>query len=225
MRYLKTLASAVAVVMLLVMATDYVAMAATGKPVILGKVNKSGKTTTIKSTKGAALSLKAKAGQAPLKVNQSTLVSKLNADQVDGKSANQLGVRTRLYSLDLPAATRSSFVMTLPDVPAGTYLATMDGWIYGTNASTMHCYLRTPDGTDRPQDYLQSSNTFYAISASGIITVSETADLPVRCQGSSGSWSTYQDFQVSLTTIDAVTNLPSTFVKPSVAGRSAATQD
>lgn len=223
MRHLKVLASSLAVVLLLVMATDYVAIAATGKPVILGKLNTAGKTTIIKSSKGPALKLVTKPGKPPLAVKRSVLVKKLNADKVDGMSASDLGVRTQVYSIEVPNATRSNFVMTIPDVQAGTYLATMDGWIYAP-AGSVHCYLRVPGGLDRPQDYVEDSALgFYAISASGVVAVSTAGDLTVRCQGTNGSWRTYQDFQVSLTPIDVVTELPSSFVRPSVAGRSATT--
>ncbi len=223
MRHLKTLASALALVLVVLMATDYVAMAATGKPLILGKVNKSGKTTTIKSTKGAALSLKAKPGQPPLKVNSTTVVPNLNAGLVGGKSAAELGVRTRVYRMDLPNATRTEFTMTIPAVPAGTYLATIDGWIYAP-AGHMFCYLRAPGGGDRPQDYIEGTDGFYAISAAGVISVSPAGALTMKCQGVTGAMRTFNGFQVSLTPIDTVSSLPSTFARTKVTGKSAITK-
>ena len=70
---------------LLVGAANLGAYAATGGPLLLGKSNTASKTTTLKTTgNGAALSLKSKAGKAPLKVSNSTKVAKLNADLVDG---------------------------------------------------------------------------------------------------------------------------------------------
>jgi hypothetical protein len=75
-------------VTVLVLAANTVALAANGKGFLLGKTNKASKVTTLKRTNpGPALSLKTKSGP-PLAVSSSTKVTKLNADQVDGKSAS-----------------------------------------------------------------------------------------------------------------------------------------
>jgi hypothetical protein len=66
-----------------------VAKAAGGGPVVAGHSNTAAKTTTLKSKHGPALSLKSH-GPA-LKVNNSKLVHKLNAQLLDGQSASQIG--------------------------------------------------------------------------------------------------------------------------------------
>lgn len=63
------------------------AYAATGGNLILGKDNKAGATTTLKSTKGSALVLKAKSNSPVLKVSNAKKIAKLNADQLDGFSS------------------------------------------------------------------------------------------------------------------------------------------
>ncbi len=63
------------------------AYAATGGNLILGKNNEAGSTTTLKSTKGAALALKAKSNTPVLKVSNSKKIAKLNADKLDGLSS------------------------------------------------------------------------------------------------------------------------------------------
>ena len=62
------------------------AYAATGGNLILGKYNQAGATTTLKSTKGAALKLQA-SGSPVLKVNNGKKIAKLNADKLDGYSS------------------------------------------------------------------------------------------------------------------------------------------
>lgn len=71
----------------LALAANSAALAANGKGFLLGKANKASKVTTLQRTKpGPALSLKTKSGP-PLAVGNSMKVDRLNADQVDGKSA------------------------------------------------------------------------------------------------------------------------------------------
>jgi hypothetical protein len=56
--------------------------------VALGARNSTTATTTITNSAGTPLALNAKSGSAPLAVNSSKVVSKLNADYVDGVSAS-----------------------------------------------------------------------------------------------------------------------------------------
>ncbi|MGL5826357.1 MAG: hypothetical protein ACRCYU_16325 [Nocardioides sp.] len=129
MHHLKTAVSALLVGLLLLMATDYLAMAATGKTLVLGKANKARKTTTIKATRGPALKLTTKSGQPPLKVNRTTRVTNLNADYVDGKSASSFGVRTRVYALAGQVEGTGIFQAATPTIPRGYYLLTVSGFM------------------------------------------------------------------------------------------------
>jgi hypothetical protein len=64
------------------------AYAATGGTFVLGKSNVASTTTALtRTTVGAPLSLVAKAGSAPLAVNSTVKVGRLNADLLDGKDS------------------------------------------------------------------------------------------------------------------------------------------
>ncbi len=64
------------------------AYAATGGTFILGKANSAGRTTSLASTQGSALELKAPAGRPALQVSNGVRVPRLNADKVDGLDAS-----------------------------------------------------------------------------------------------------------------------------------------
>jgi hypothetical protein len=67
-----------------------VADAATGGNFLLGKSNTANRTTVLTDRNGTPLSLRAKAGSPPLKVNSKKLVAKLNANFLNGLSSAQL---------------------------------------------------------------------------------------------------------------------------------------
>ena len=71
----------------LFMAMSGTAVAATGGTFILGKKNSADVVTTLTSTAGPALSLRSPAGVAPLQVNRSVRVDRLNADLLDGRDS------------------------------------------------------------------------------------------------------------------------------------------
>jgi hypothetical protein len=80
-----------AVILALVLGAASMAMSATGGPFILGERNVADQTSKlVKRGAGAALSLRVKDGQPPLKVDSSRKVASLNADEVDGLSAEEL---------------------------------------------------------------------------------------------------------------------------------------
>lgn len=216
MRHLKTLASALAIVAVLVMATDYIAMAATGKPLILGQVNKSGKTTTIQSSKGAALKLKVDSDKPPLKVNSTTMVKKLNAAKVGGKSASQLGVRTVAYTKSINVASGTGFNVVTPGVPAGRYQLAISGWLdlSGVGASP-YCYSYGSVGPGDPATEVLSTagGNFVTVNMVGIFDAAEGETLSVQCNGLRAAAgpitsSTLQPFTIMLTPIDTATVTP-----------------
>jgi hypothetical protein len=73
----------------LVVAMSGTAVAATGGPFILGATNKARQPSVLVNPAGHPLTLKAKDGYPPLKVNQTRQVPRLNADLVDGLHARQ----------------------------------------------------------------------------------------------------------------------------------------
>ena len=90
MRSLKTLLTVIGAVTVLVLASNTLALAATGHALILGKKNTANKITKLnRTTAGPALKIKTTSSSAaPLKVNGAGKVTNLNADSVDGKSAS-----------------------------------------------------------------------------------------------------------------------------------------
>jgi hypothetical protein len=88
-----------AVILALVLGAASTALGADGKPFLLGDSNVATKVSTlVKRGAGPALELRVGSG-APLKVNSSQKVARLNADQVDGMSANGV-VRVASASAD-----------------------------------------------------------------------------------------------------------------------------
>ncbi len=87
----KVMLVSLAVTITAAMGAASVAVAAKGKPFILGKNNvASAVSTLVKQGPGPALKLLVKPGQPPLAVNSDVKVANLNADKVDGLDANGL---------------------------------------------------------------------------------------------------------------------------------------
>lgn len=125
---LKTVLTTLFVALMLIVGADYAAFAATGKSMMLGEANKSGKVTTIKRTKpGPALKLKVKPqSQAPLVTNGRGKVQNLNADLIDGIDSSQLAGRSSVTVFDAPGCQS---LVTVTGVPAkladlGTFVST-----------------------------------------------------------------------------------------------------
>ncbi len=211
MRQIRTAATALIVGLVLLMATDYVAMAATGKPFILGKVNKAGKTTTVKSAAGPALKLTTKAGQPPLSVNRNTVVTNFNADLLDGKSASQFGIRTKVYAAQIAAINTNFFTVTTPTIAAGNYLITLSGFLNVPVGSSLECTVGVESGDTYYIDQWIPGNTegkasFNASSVAGITT---SQPILVDCLSqTTGTLSSFQSspLRLTFTSIDTVTS-------------------
>jgi len=133
---------------LLVGAANLGAYAASGGPLLLGKSNTASKTTTLKTTGNkAALSLKSKAGKAPLKVSNSTKVTKLNADLVDGLEGDALKTQTYVYDLTAINATGVFVQFALPGLPAGKYVVNFALGADTTGGTTLvGCFVGSGSG-------------------------------------------------------------------------------
>jgi hypothetical protein len=104
------------------------AVAATGGKFLLGRSNTASTTTTLTNAKGTALSLRARAGRAPLAVNTTTKVTHLNADSVDGVSSekfaratNSTGIRSA-YSdaFESEEGSGPDLLIAFAECPAGS---------------------------------------------------------------------------------------------------------
>lgn len=208
MRHLKTAGSALIIGLVLLMATDYVAMAATGKPLILGKVNKAGKTTTVKSTSGPALKLTTPAGQPPLQINRNIRVPNLNADLVDGKSASQLGVRTKIYGAAVNEVDALGFVLSTPVIPAGNYLISLTGFLDVPVNSYLQCTVGPESADPYFIDQWVTGNAQGAatLNAAGVASISTSQSWLIQCfsedRGDITSFAG-SPVRISLTSIDS----------------------
>jgi hypothetical protein len=127
MKISRTVSFGMGAIMALVIGSG-TAYAATGGKFILGKSNTAGKTTTLTNKNGTALSLKSKAGSAPLKVNGSAKVANLNADQLDGLDSSKFALAAGgVKAYDVPATGLSldgdgldEWFVAVGQCPAGT---------------------------------------------------------------------------------------------------------
>jgi hypothetical protein len=121
------------------------AYAANGGNLKIGWSNNATQTTTLTNTKGSALYLRSKAGQAPLRVNQTTKIPALNSDLLDGRdstgfaySNTRIGTITRTgQAYDLDGDDVPDLVTAIAKCPTGSQLlggggldATGDGLLY-----------------------------------------------------------------------------------------------
>lgn len=111
----------------LLAATQLGAYAATGQPLLLGRLNQADTPTTVASGSGPALRLRSGPGAPPLTVESPRRVVRLNADRVDGFEAGSLRTRIHRFTedrVDQPLDAWSRW--SLPDIPDGTYLLSWD---------------------------------------------------------------------------------------------------
>ena len=106
------------------------AVATNGSPLLIGKGNAATATTGLTNTKGVPLSLAAKKGAPPLKVNSTAKVKNLNSDLLDGKDSSAF----------LPRMGKAHDSAELGGQPASAYV---------TNVYAAHTSY--PEGTGRPK--------------------------------------------------------------------------
>ena len=132
---------------LLMGAANLGAYAATGAPLLLGKKNDAPKTTTLKSAKGPALSLKTKSTAPPLAVSGSAKVEKLNADLLDGVDSSALKTKTFVFHLSGITPDNSFLYFDLAGLPAGKYLVSYNiGVEYPSSSSSIRGYFVRASG-------------------------------------------------------------------------------
>ena len=133
--------------LLLVGAANLGAFAATGGPLLLGKGNTASKTTKLKNTGNkAALSLTSKPGQPPLQVSNSTKVTNLNADLVDGLDSAALKSKSYVYNLAATNVATPHVIFALTGLPAGKYVANFSVTGQSNASGGIQCYLATGSG-------------------------------------------------------------------------------
>ena len=111
-------------------------VAATGGTFVLGRSNYATTVTSLSNSAGTPLSLSAKAGYAPLAVNSTKVVTRLNADLLDGlhstafqRAGSKSSDANRLDGLDSTAFQRA----TSASCPGGTSIKSI------TASGSAHC--------------------------------------------------------------------------------------
>jgi hypothetical protein len=205
MRSLKTSLTVIGAVVVLLLAGNTVAYAATGGKFFLGKTNKANQVSTLKrTTSGSALNLVTKSSaNAPLTTNGRGKVANLNADTVDGYDSSQMvnstTTFTKAISLGAPA---TGFAMTTSTIPAGTYLVTGSAWVYGpTSAAGIECQITgTGTSTHRWSWIPGNPDGFYTPNLVGTVTLTGAQTMQFECHsGPSFAWNTYSGSPMQLT--------------------------
>jgi hypothetical protein len=163
------------------------AYAANGGVLVLGHKNSATKSTTLKNSKGTALSLKSKTGTAPLKVSNSEKIAKLNADQLDGLDGASLQNHPYVITLSGSVAA-SAITFPITGVPAGDYQVTYNvSATVGGAAAYFGCYLvhtAAPTAAYLPQIgaspapgtwYVSSAGTYHAVGGGAEILYCTTS--------------------------------------------------
>ncbi|HVX55919.1 hypothetical protein [Nocardioides sp.] len=212
MRRLSTVLIVAAAVAALVLGSDYVSYAATGKSLLLGKLNRSPKATALARTKaGPVLDLRTKSGSdAPLRTNGTGLVQNLDADLLDGHHAADFapdtlvgqvaGLTSGQGALQSQAATLGSQVGTLQSTTStlGSQIGTLQ-----SQTSTLQSQTTSLAGSMPTSAYVSWSAQINGPVIEGPAVMSAAWD------GSQGRWKltlpqpfSYSGQAVNVTPID-----------------------
>lgn len=140
---IRTGMAAIGAAAVLVAGIGAVGYASNGDALLLGKGNKSTKSTKITNKKsGPVLKLKTKSGPA-LSVNTTDKIANLNADLLDGKSVEVIDPMSQLFAIGTAGATGTgvpTFFQTTT-LPAGTYEFFMGGTVSSTGTDSSSCAI------------------------------------------------------------------------------------
>lgn len=186
MRHLKTAAVATVLALVVLVCADYTAFAATGRSLVLGKVNTASATTAVaRTTAGPVLTVTAKSpSNPPLRTNARGRVANLNADLLDGLDSTTLLGRTYVRT-GTSGAPINEFDLALP-VPAGRYLVTYAAPLTftDTNEHEARCELTV---SKQGPVLAFATGTFSgspigaAVNGSGVVTVPAGKTVTLTC--------------------------------------------
>lgn len=192
MRHLKTVLTVLGAVTVLVLASNTVVTAATGQGFILGKGNSANNITALKrTTSGSVLKLEsATSANPPMTVTGTGKVANLNADKVDGYDSAALRDRATVWTRSITSPT--SVIQLLFPLAAGSYLVGYSAFLNGAGGvdSNAGCYVAVISGITENYAAEDAGPTTIsapsaAFSASGVITVTSTDTVELRCYGDS----------------------------------------
>lgn len=159
---LATAAAVITSAAILVAGFDLATYAATGDSLLLGKINKSGTTTTVNNLgRGPVLNLIGGKPYPPLKVNSNKKVANFNADLVDGLDSTVLepGI-TRVLMAAKGSTPPSTPEFHRISLPAGIYQVSISGIARNptqSDSGTITCLL-----ADQETVFANPSNPNYA---------------------------------------------------------------
>lgn len=213
-------AAAVGISALAVVGLDAATYAGTGDSLIVGKFNKSHKTTHLTTIGwGPALSLHAKGQRPALAVDSKAKIARLNADLVDGKDAAALQHNVRVLTATSGASTNGTMTLNLPALPKGRYQAGYEVYMVGAtgtvnNPTDSLCYLYGQAASGVVAAYTTTTTEGFdaGLSGNGVITA-DGRPWQLFCwayQNGIGNddWSIpkYAPIRVTLTRIDKTTS-------------------
>lgn len=201
MRYLKTSLAVIGAAVILALAANTVALAATGQSLVLGKTNAANNVTTVqRTTNGSALKLDVKStASAPMITDGTGKVTHLNADKVDGYDSPSL--RNRTYVFTSTFSNRSIAAFNLPVSP-GSYLVTVSTFFAGVPTAGIQCYVTDKNMTvNTGYSSLVYTATEWqpGLTASGFGTKSASSDIWVICSTQNGTWTTTASTPLTIT--------------------------
>jgi hypothetical protein len=190
---------------------DAATYAGTGDSLILGQLNKSGKTTTLQNVgTGPALSLKTKASSPPLSVSSKALVRNLNADSVDGLDGKALAHQTYEYVYSDANKPHNSLYAAITGLPAGHYLVLLHTYFFNVDGSptepnSIYCTL-----SDRRFRNLAGNSFPFVgglqpdLSGSGEVTVKKGEILDIGCGVENGTFTFGSPLELTFTRTNVV---------------------
>jgi hypothetical protein len=157
----------VAVTLALIIGAAGFADAATGGNFLLGKTNSDNATSVLTDSSGVPLSLNAPSGKAPLSVNSTLQVNRLNAQYVGGQSAKQLqatgGVGLTAPAVNIPLPTETTVAVAATGaLAAGTYYVSATAMLYVDGTSPVYCRVNgapTNWGGGSGANFIQAAET------------------------------------------------------------------
>lgn len=186
-RHLGTGLAVVVAAALLLLTANSLSYAAGGPSVLLGSSNKASKTTVIASSKGPALSLKAKANVPPLLVSSKHIVPKLNASLLGGQTSQQLEPTSATYLLGAKGDSLPSYYQNAMNLAAGTYYVNLRAVRSGTGESNCYVFPAAQVITDHVFDNLVGGEGHFLVVGSGVLEMPANDVLAVGCDGDVGT--------------------------------------
>ena len=163
--------------------------AAAGRSVILGTINKSSQTTTLKNTADKpALDLRTRTSEPPMRVSSKKMVSRLNANYVGGHPSTDFLPQTLTYSHGQPGDRADSVDYYQADLPPGHYAVTITaGYDLDTAGGGANCYVfdfaraQQDDPTRAVNTSGSTASNTLNVSGAGVINVTANSVVLFVC--------------------------------------------